>query len=352
MGDLGERTRGDRGKSERGKRSENETPKMMVVKNKKKVCAKNSMQLNAKKVSKNVFSYTDYYWERFRHSKNPEYQITGKYLFFSENRELLKQIAIDEIKNNNFHSAKINLEGRNIGEYVLCLYYKDDSRKYELASKYRDRPNLKYRYWKSDEDTLKGKYSKEFLEKLDSKMQNVQKKIKVRKLYPSYAPPETWRGRIAEELSNEQWKTLRLEILKRDDYTCRYCGFKAAKWQIVHHIDGNPNNNNKRNLVTVCQMCNLIHHAGQGCAVQNVVDLYKKSNYSQNEIIQITRKMRSQVKPDSEIILFLGLKKKMPFKTDKKYLQKLFGFLTSRKAAEEQTQKALTFSYQLLKESH
>lgn len=150
-------------------------------------------------------------------------------------------------------------------------------------------------------------------------------------LYPSFANPETWRNNIIEEISKDEWKRLRLKILERDSYTCQYCGFKADKWQIVHHIDGNPNNNGDANLETICQMCNLIHHAGQGCEVQNVVELYEKSKYSQNEIIQITRKMRSEGRTDREIIIFLGLQNNVPFKMDKSYLKKLFGFVASKK---------------------
>ena len=36
--------------------------------------------------------------------------------------------------------AKVNQRIIGIGkEYVLCLYYKDDSRKYELAEKYQEK---------------------------------------------------------------------------------------------------------------------------------------------------------------------------------------------------------------------
>ena len=167
----------------------------------------------------------------------------------------------------------------------------------------------------------------------------------MKKLYLSFANPETWRDNIREEITKDEWKRLRLEILKRDDYTCQYCGFKSEKWQIVHHIDGNPNNNEKKNLETICPMCNLIHHAGQGCVVQAIVDLYEKSNYSQNEIIQITRRMRIEEKSDNEIINHLGLKSRVPFKMDKDYLKKLFGFVTSRKT-EGWTQKSLEYGYQ------
>jgi len=58
------------------------------------------------------------------------------------------------------------LLGRNT-EYVLCLYFKDDSRKRELAERQKSEyPDVRYRYWKGDEATLRGKYSEEFLGKL------------------------------------------------------------------------------------------------------------------------------------------------------------------------------------------
>jgi len=62
------------------------------------------------------------------------------------------------------------MEGKNKGpDYVLCLYYKDDSRKIELKKKYMMMTGVRYRFWKSDEDTLKGKYSKKFLNQLSEK---------------------------------------------------------------------------------------------------------------------------------------------------------------------------------------
>ena len=35
-------------------------------------------------------------------------------------------------------------------------------RKKEIADKYQEKNGIRYRYWKSDEDTRKGKYSKEY----------------------------------------------------------------------------------------------------------------------------------------------------------------------------------------------
>ncbi|HAS28073.1 MAG TPA: hypothetical protein DCR59_02615 [Dehalococcoidia bacterium] len=130
-----------------------------------------------KVLSTNVISSCDGYWEWFDRADTltVPYEITGKYLFFSLDRALLVEIAINELENGGFHHAKTHMVGVSppSGEYVLCLYYKDDSRKHELAEKYGNRSELKYRYWKSDADTLGGKYSKQFLNKLTKNEQKM-----------------------------------------------------------------------------------------------------------------------------------------------------------------------------------
>jgi len=171
----------------------------------------------------------------------------------------------------------------------------------------------------------------------------------MKRLFPSFANPETWRNNIFEATSREEWKIIRKRILERDNYACQYCGFKAEKWQIVHHIDGNPNNNSEKNLMVVCQMCNLIEHAGMGCIVQGIVDLYKKSKYGQNEIVSKTMELRSKGKNDEEIIKELGLEEKAEFKQDWEYLRPLFGFVTSRKASDPKTNLALEYEYEIMR---
>ena len=155
-------------------------------------------------------------------------------------------------------------------------------------------------------------------------------------LYLSFAPPEKWRNpRQTKRLEGEAWQELRKKILERDNYTCVYCGYKSQKYQIADHIDGNPENNTNSNMQVICQMCNLIKHVGQGCEVQAVVDLYKKSKYNQNTIIKIIRKMRDESSNDVEIIRVLELKEKVPFKMDLRYLKRLFGFVSSRQPIEK-----------------
>ncbi|MFH1750773.1 MAG: HNH endonuclease [Candidatus Micrarchaeota archaeon] len=153
------------------------------------------------------------------------------------------------------------------------------------------------------------------------------------KLYLSFAPPEKWRTKSQSKwLDGEEWKRLRQKILERDDFTCAYCGYRSEKYQIVDHIDGDPENQGDGNLQIICQMCNLIKHSGQGCELKGIVDIYKESKYSQNEIIRITREMRDSGAKDEAIIKHLGLKELMPFRMDREYLRKLFGFVTARKS--------------------
>ena len=127
----------------------------------------------------NLIDYNDWLWfmsndylKWFTGKRDHEFRekITGKYLFFHENPKILSKLARNEIKTSNFHVAKINKTVIGNGkDHVLCLYYKDDSLKDELAERYQDKNGIRYRYWKSDEDTKKGKYSKQFLDRFQNK---------------------------------------------------------------------------------------------------------------------------------------------------------------------------------------
>jgi hypothetical protein len=87
-------------------------------------------------------------WLRIRSPVEPPHEITGMYLFFSPDRDVLLRVAAAEIRSHNFHHAKINFTKLSAQpDHVLCLYYADDSRKRELAERYASTPNLRYRYW-------------------------------------------------------------------------------------------------------------------------------------------------------------------------------------------------------------
>lgn len=175
--------------------------------------------------------------------------------------------------------------------------------------------------------------------------QGIQKTIK-RKLYPTFNDPNKWRTEWQRRnFSDDKWRIIRQKVLQRDNNTCIFCGFRAEKYMMVHHINDDPNDNRLENLETVCPMCNLILHVGQGAVLQGIVDLYKESKFSQEDIIRITRQLRVFGKKDEEIIQKLELKEKVEFRQDIDYLKNLFGFISSRKAKESMTIRGLEYVY-------
>lgn len=48
---------------------------------------------------------SDGFWIWVRADEDPPYEVTGKYLFFSEDREQLVEIAPQEIRQHGFHEA-------------------------------------------------------------------------------------------------------------------------------------------------------------------------------------------------------------------------------------------------------
>ncbi len=169
----------------------------------------------------------------------------------------------------------------------------------------------------------------------------------MKKLYPTFSSSSKYRGpsQNTSRPTGTDLSTLLTEVLKRDNYDCSYCGFHAEEWQTLIYLDGDSTNNAKSNLTTACPMCNLILNAPLGCKVESIVELYESSRYNQNKIVQITRKMRSQGKPDADIIRFLGLKDKVPFKMNKEYLKDLFAFVTSWKGSWGGVEESLAFGY-------
>jgi hypothetical protein len=75
---------------------------------------------------------------------------------------------------------------------------------------------------------------------------------------------------------------------------------------------------------------NCVKHAGQGCVLKGVVDLYRISWFSQNTLIILTRFLRDSGKSDEEIKKLLGFDEQVPFEMDREYLRPLFAFVTSR----------------------
>lgn len=80
----------------------------------------------------------------------------------------------------------------------------------------------------------------------------------------------------------------RKAVFGRDNYTCRFCTFKASKFQEVHHLDDDHSNNEMSNLITVCNLCHQVFHLGM-CAMRNSGFIAAIPELTQTEINNITR---------------------------------------------------------------
>ncbi len=90
------------------------------------------------------------------------------------------------------------------------------------------------------------------------------------------------------DVADAGFTTVRTEVLQRDNYTCRFCGFKAGKYQEVHHIDDNHKNNDPQNLLTVCNLCHQVHHLGM-CAMRNGGFIAAIPELTQTEVNNLVR---------------------------------------------------------------
>lgn len=73
---------------------------------------------------------------------------------------------------------------------------------------------------------------------------------------------------------DSRWQKLRLEIMERDDWTCRSCGKKDGVTLNVHHAyyeaGKAPWEYPKQTLVTYCEECHKERHELQQMLLENV----------------------------------------------------------------------------------
>ncbi len=61
--------------------------------------------------------------------------------------------------------------------------------------------------------------------------------------------------RFTSRKANKAFLDVRDKVFTRDDYTCRYCGFQAKRYQEIVNIDHNYDNTVLANLATACNFC-------------------------------------------------------------------------------------------------
>lgn len=81
------------------------------------------------------------------------------------------------------------------------------------------------------------------------------------------------------------WKNLASRIRDRDDHLCRICGSPGIECRLhVHHIDGEPANNQQSNLVSLCKDCHSSVH-DEGYTPYNQDDVTSATPWGISEAI-------------------------------------------------------------------
>jgi hypothetical protein len=104
-----------------------------------------------------------------------------------------------------------------------------------------------------------------------------------------------------KERDQNEWRRIRMQVLKRDQYTCVYCGWKAQRFQQVNHI-GAEDGHSLGNLETVCAACHAVLHLGIS-AMEEVLSAFDCRPELTNmvSIIRATRSLVARKTPWPDI---------------------------------------------------
>lgn len=81
----------------------------------------------------------------------------------------------------------------------------------------------------------------------------------------------------SEKLKHPKWQKKRLEILQRDNFTCRHCGDTETTLHVHHekYTGKNPWDADNDDLITICLDCHEVNHLGLSEFEYTLVDLIR-----------------------------------------------------------------------------
>jgi hypothetical protein len=163
------------------------------------------------------------------------------------------------------------------------MTFKNGYKKTEEQEKKRIETRRKNGWWKNPEEAKrniskaeKGKpKSEETRGKMSEKAKNRKDSLETRRKKSEVGKGEknpmfgktgekhpNWQGGISNEPYTYDFKRISKKIRKRDNHTCQLCNEQILqqtkkKFLTAHHIDYNKKNNDDRNLITLCNLCNI-----------------------------------------------------------------------------------------------
>jgi hypothetical protein len=161
------------------------------------------------------------------------------------------------------------------------------------------------------------------------------------KLHLSVTPTH---GNRTLPINSSRWRTLRKNILLRDERTCSSCGYLSphpnGRYMIVDHANGDASNNDLSNLRIHCPPCDAVRHCGFS-GIQGWLGV-SESTMEQVGIVRKTREMfentgviphPERIDPslklvDIDILELANMMLRKPWNKLPKKFQRLRGFFT------------------------
>lgn len=88
-------------------------------------------------------------------------------------------------------------------------------------------------------------------------------------------------------------------VWKRDKYKCYYCNFISKKYQEIHHLNDDHEDNSLDNLVTVCPLCHQNFHLDTA-SVTSGGKIIWLPEFSQQELNYLCRALFIAIEEDEE----------------------------------------------------
>jgi len=139
----------------------------------------------------------------------------------------------------------------------------------------------------------------------------------------------------SEKLKDPRWQKKRLEILERDDWTCRWC-FDSESTLHIHHVKykkgSNPWEYSNDDLITICEDCHTSEHEYRQEAENNLINELKKYNHSiVTEVMILLHSIEECCPFPFEVILTMIEKTLLNKKTSEIFYENFFEYISNKK---------------------
>lgn len=123
-----------------------------------------------------------------------------------------------------------------------------------------------------------------------------------KKLYIDMVPKTSWFNNLRSLLTEDEWKKVRTDIYKKNNFKCEICGGKGNKHPVEAHERWEYNKNTQIqkliNIEALCPDCHLVTHIG-------FARISNKFDYAIEHLKKVNKWDDTQAKNELENSLFI-----------------------------------------------